>query len=164
MSRDVSAQADITRRANRLRAFVILLMIAMPLAGLLIWLRPAGVRVEFHDQVTAIDPLIAAGGVTILLEIALFELVRMLSLIGAGEYYSVRVVRHFRNFAGWLLSLALIAFFASMLRPSQHGEMKIEVRIDFNSLLIVGLTLLLFLLARVLERAGEIEQENREIV
>jgi hypothetical protein len=88
----------------------------------------------------------------------------MLSLIASGEYYSVRVVRHFRGFAFWLLILAVMAFVASMVRPSQGTGVNIEIGINFTDLMAVGLTLLLFLIARLLERAGEIEQENREIV
>jgi hypothetical protein len=94
----------------------------------------------------------------------MFELTRMLSLIASGEYYSVRVVRHFRNFSLWLLILALAGFLAHMVQPSREGGVHIAIGIDFTNLLMVGVTLLLFLLARLLERAGEIEQENQEIV
>ena len=156
--------ATIARRAKRLRIFVIALMILMPSALAAIWLRPRGLHIEYRGHPTVIDPIIAACGVTLFLEVALFELARMLSLIAAGEYYSIRVVRHFRSFALWLLVLALLSFFAHMLQPSADRAVKIAIGIDFRELLTVGLTLLLFLLSRLLERAGEIEQENREIV
>lgn len=154
----------IAKGAKRLRAFVITLMVLMPAALAAAWLRPRGLHVEYRGHSTVVDPIIAAGGATLLLEIALFELVRMLSLIGAGEYYSIRVIRHFRGFAFWLLVLALLSFFAHMLQPSPGHAPRIAIGIDFRELLSVGLTLLLFLLSRLLERAGEIEQENREIV
>jgi hypothetical protein len=157
-------KAKISRRAKRLRAFVIALMVVLPVADALLWLRPAWAHVELHGHATAIEPTIAVTGATLVLEIALFELARMLTLVASGEYFSVRVIQHFRSFAGWLLFLALLGFFGSMIRHSVSGGIGIEIGINFDYLLAVGLTLLLFLLARLLERAGEIEQENREIV
>jgi hypothetical protein len=164
MSISAVAEANMSKRAEHLRAFVVGLMVLMPVVAALIWLRPAGVHVEVHEHAMAMDPAIAATVATIFLEVALFELVRMLSLIAAGEYYSVRVVRHFRSFAFWLLILALIGFAASLVQPSRSSGVTIAIGINLTDLLAVGLTLLLFLIARLLEHAGEIEQENREIV
>ena len=152
-------------QAKRLRIFVIVLMVAIAAVIALTWLGPtAGVHVEMRGHTAGVDPRIAATVQTLLLEIALFELAQMLTLLGSGEFFSVGVIRHFRRFALWLLLLALIGLFAPMLQLPNNQHMATAIAIDFREIVSVGITLLLFLLARLLERAGEIEQENREIV
>ena len=68
----------------------------------------------------------------------------------------------------WLLVMALFELIAPIVAglagatPSyQH---KFRIGIDLRDLLTVGITLLLFLLARLLERARRLDEEVREFV
>lgn len=107
-------------------------------------------------------------GTMLLLLIAVFQLVRMLRLVEQGDNFSAPVTRRFRGFAFWLLLMALFSFLAPIvaeLASHQAGPRHhIRVPFDTRELLLVGITLLLFLIARLLERAGEIEHEMSEIV
>ncbi len=122
-------------------------------------------RLHGPDQWTT--RLLADASVLLLL-FALFRLTQMLGLIAAGELFSARVIAHFRSFAFWLLIVALSGLFgpmvAQLLRHSGTSGTVLALTIDFREILSVGVTLLLFLLARLLERAREFEAEIREIV
>jgi hypothetical protein len=89
-------------------------------------------------------------------------------LIQLGELFSVEVVRRFRGFAFWLLLMALFGFFAPIVFALAQGAPSelhpVAFLLDLREALTLGITLLLFLLARLLERAREIEAEMREIV
>lgn len=133
--------------------------------AVLAWVKPAGLHLELRTHTSGVDPRIAATVVTALLDLALFDLAKMLGLVGSGEFFSVAVIRHFRGFALWLLMLAVIGLLAPMIQFSGDGGVAIHfITVNLGQLVIFSVTLLLFLLARLLERAGEIEQENREIV
>ena len=62
-----------------------------------------------------------------------------------------------------MASFALVApTAAELLRP--HGGGRIEILIDFRQVLTLGVTLVLFLVARLLERARRLDEEMREFV
>jgi hypothetical protein len=107
-------------------------------------------------------------GTVLLLLVALFRLTQMLRLIQMGEMFSVEVIGRFRSFAFWLLLLALYGLVAPTLlalaEGAATGTHRLAFVLDFRQLLTLGITVLLFLLARLLERAREIEAEMREIV
>ena len=110
----------------------------------------------------------AGDGVIVLLTIAIFWLTEALRSIGKGGLFSRQVVRQFRQFALWLLLMALFSFLAPLVlartEAGPHFPHKVMIALDLRDLLLIGITALLFLIARLLERAGEIEQENQEIV
>jgi hypothetical protein len=63
--------------------------------------------------------------------------------------------------------MALFGFAARLvagLAGGPPGIHLVAVRLDSRELLILGITLVLFLIARLLERASEIEAEMREFV
>ena len=156
--------------ANRLRIFVIALMVGMgTLMALGLWGLTAGpVHVELREHASGIDPRVTAAMSILLLEIALFELTRMLRLIAAGDRYSMRVVHHFRAFASWLLFLAFLRLIGPLvaiaIEGAPAGSNRIIFPLSLNDLITFSIALLLFLLALLMERAREIEQENSEIV
>ena len=81
--------------------------------------------------------------------------------------FSVEVIRNFRRFASWLLLMALWELLAPIVlaiafRPA--GPHKIQMVIDFREVLTLGTTLLLFLIARLLEHARRLDEEVREFV
>lgn len=111
---------------------------------------------------------LVADGTMLLLAVALARLIQMLGLIAAGQTFSVDVIRRFRSFALWLLLMAVLGFLGPVvaaLAQVQTGEPhKVAFAFQLREFLTVGITLLLFLLARLLERARELEAEMREIV
>ena len=102
----------------------------------------------------------------VLLLVALLRLAQMLAAIAAGDLFSARVVGRFRGFAFWLLLTALFGLIAPPLSQLSlpPGNHRVEIRIDFQEVLTVGVTLVLFLLARLLERARRLDEEVREFV
>lgn len=100
-----------------------------------------------------------------LLLAALFRLGRTLGLLAEGEMFSVVAVRSFRAFAFWLMLSAIVGFLGPLLTALlQTGDGPVQLRLDLRQLLVFGITLLLFLLARLLERARRLEEEAREII
>lgn len=107
-------------------------------------------------------------GIMLLLAVAIYWLTAALKSIANGGLFTRQTIRQFRHFALWLLVMALYSFIAPMLlgRPQLGKDMhhRVMIALDLKDLLLIGITGLLFLVTRLLERAGEIEQENREIV
>jgi hypothetical protein len=125
-----------------------------------------GLRIEARDAIGA--GLLRSVGTLILLVIAMLRLVQMLGRIAAGDLFTPIVIRRFRGFAFWLLIMALFDFLMPMLTglmvPAAGGTRRIAIILDLRQLLILGLTMLLFLVARLLERARELETEVGEFV
>ena len=157
----------ITHSAARLRIAVIVVMVIFGAAIILAWIGgPLGIaRVEVREHDGPIDSLTAGTVSIVLVEIALFRLTQMLGAISAGDLFSSRVIRHFRGFAFWLLVVALVGLcvplIGSLLGSGPH---RVALVLDLTKILTVGVTLLLFLLARLLERARRLEDEMREFV
>lgn len=157
--------------AARLRIGVFVFMALI--LGLYVWarlgLRPGAAHIVIQTQTqpgTAAQ--VVADASVLLLFVALFELTRMLALIQVGELFSVAVIRRFRAFALWLFAMALLGFLApfvtALAKDAPVGPHSIAFVLDLRQLLTLGITFLLFLLARLLERAREIEAEMQEIV
>ena len=161
----------IRRSAAQLRWLVFAAMIAMialyVAARLGLQLGRAHVEYRLHGPDQSTTRLLADVSALLLL-FALFRLTQMLGLIAAGELFSARVIARFRSFAFWLLIVALLGLFgpmvAALFRHMSARGVGLALTIDFREILSVGVTLLLFLLARLLERAREFEAEMREIV
>lgn len=162
--------AGIARAASRLRWGVFAVMGAMILiyaAARFGWkLGPAHVEYRGHPGGPAGASLIADATMLLLL-LAMFQLTVMLKRIARGELFSVEVIRNFRRFASWLLLMALWELLAPIVlaiafRPG--GPHKIQMVIDFREVLTLGTTLLLFLIARLLEHARRLDEEVREFV
>lgn len=108
-----------------------------------------------------------ADVLVVLLTVALYQLSRMLGAIAAGDLFSARVIGAFRAFALWLLILSLVSILAPIIASLIAGpgaEQRYEFRLQLRDLLTVGITLILFLVARLLERARTIDEEVREFV
>ena len=160
----------IRRSAKRLRVVVFGAMAIMVLlyasARLGLGLGRAHVEYRIHGPNLPSTRLI--GDISVLLVlIALFQLTQMLGRIAAGEMFSAAVIGRFRSFAFWLLLVALFGVLAPLaahaMRPSAKMH-RLELAIDFRDVLTIGATLVLFLIARLLERARRLEEEMREFV
>jgi len=159
----------IQRSAARLRwaVFAAMVVIVLLYAAARFDLQLWGAHVEYRPHGGSPEAAGVIADVTsILLLVALFRLTQMLSRIAAGEMFSSGVVGSFRGFAFWLFVMALFALVAptaaGLLRP--HGGGQIEILIDFRQVLTLGVTLVLFLVARLLERARRLDEEMREFV
>ena len=159
--------SGISRSAARLRIAVIVVMAVLALLVGLVWFGSAAgpVRVEVHDSGMWSDPRWSATIVFVLVELALFQLMQMLAAIRDGELFSVRVVGHFRQFAFWLMVLAIFGVAGPLIGSALGNDRgNVALILDLRHLITLGVTLLLFLLARLLERARQIEEEVQEFV
>ena len=161
----------ISRSASRLRWAVTATMVAMALLYLAgrFGLQMGQARVEYQRHGTNAEATGLVGDLLlILLLVALYQLTAMLMRIAEGETFSVGVVGKFRAFAMWLLLSSLVGLFAPMLLQlsgvGTRDSHQLRVVIDFREILTVGVTLVLFLLARLLERARGLDEEVREFV
>lgn len=169
-----SDDGNVRVSASRLRGAVIVVMLLIAAAILLAWLGTAigfaRVEIQPHEE-SPLNPLISGTAMMVLAEIALWKLSLMLKAMAEGETFTLRVTGHFRGFAFWLMLMALadlllplVSTFAMMGPEVRAGEPSVRLSVDLSSVILLGVTLLLFLLARMLERARAIEEENREIV
>ena len=126
------------------------------------------VRVQTHSAAGDAPSFLALADVSILLlSVALYQLTKMLGAIAQGDLFSARVVKAFRSFAFWLLLVALVwivAPIAAVLLAGPGDARQLELRLQMRDVLTVGIALILFLVARLLERARTVDEELREIV
>lgn len=170
MSSDTANEA-IARSARRLRWIVWGAMAAMVVlyAAARFGVQLGRAHVEYEGDHGDLLWSQAIGDISLLLLlVALVRLSQMLGRIAAGETFSAAVVGRFRSFAFWLLAMALFGLIAPPLAQlpafTPGGTHRLEFRIDFREVLTVGVTLVLFLLARLLERARRLDEEMREFV
>jgi hypothetical protein len=132
-------------------------------------LAAGSLRFEAQTATPSLHLPVAAGDVTmVLLSVAMFRLVQMLTAIGASQGLSALAVKAFRGFAFWLFLLALFGLAApivpELIRAAAGGDTVYAFPIGVRSVLTALIALILFLVARLLERARVIEEELREIV
>jgi hypothetical protein len=144
---------------------VVLLLFVIAQLGLPL----AGLHVEYRTHgILPVANRLLGFGTMILLAVALARLIQMLGRIASGELFTIEVVRRFRGFAFWLLAMALFGFVAptvaALILAQPGAPHRIALVLDVRELLIVAITMLLFLLARLLERARELESEVQEFV
>jgi len=161
----------IARSAFRLRVGLLINIVLMVLlyGTARLGLKLGIARIDYHLKGPDLRSTQFIGDATVgLLIIAPFRLSQMLEQIASGALFSAAVVARFRSFAFWLLLMALFELFAPIalhiLSLGGPGSHRIEIAVDFSDVLTVGVTLVLFLLARLLERARGIDEENREFV
>lgn len=158
----------IVRAARRLRIGVLATASLLGLLYLAARLQLGGDRLQVERSAAAMSELAPFAGdvLVLLLAAALIPLLRMLRAVEQGEIFSVQVVGLFRSFAMWLLLVAVVSVAAPLLLAVVDGaeDHRIALRLDVRDLLGLAVTLLLFLVARLLERTRMIEAEMREIV
>ena len=161
----------IRRYARRLRLGVLAVFAAVLLLVVFghFGLRIAGAPVLLQSQSDAAAGVLRiADGILLLAAIAIYWLTEALRAVAAGGLFSSVVVKRFRLFAMWMLIMALFSTIAPMVlaaaTSASSDRHRIMLVIDVRDLLLVGLTLLLLLIARMFERARAIEDEMSEIV
>lgn len=165
------ASNEISRTAKRLRLAVWILWGCILAAYVIgrFGLRTTGaVQVEAHFAAAeAGTPMLVADVTILLLCVALYQLTRMLGAIAEGDLFSSRVVGTFRAFAFWLLVVALVwvtAPIAAVFLAGPDDLHRLAFSLQLRDMLTIGVALILFLVARLLERARTIDEEMREIV
>ena len=161
----------ISRAAARLRwgVFAVIAVLALLYVAARFDLRlgPAHVEYRSHEVSPAVGRT-AGDGTVLLLLVALLRLTQMLRLIQLGELFSAAVIRRFRGFAYWLMLMALYGLVAPVVLTLAEGVATqthhFAFVLDLREMLTFGITLLLFLLARLLERAREIEADMQAII
>ena len=166
-----ASDLEIRRAAIRLRglvfaamALVVLLYVAAQLN-----LQFVGAHVEYRGRGldAPYEQIIGAVGLALLL-LALFRLTQMLARIANGDLFSMAVIRRFRGFALWLFVMASFEIVApagaGVLGAAASRPHLIRLMFDLRDVLTLGITLLLFLLANLLERARRLDEEMREFV
>lgn len=161
----------IAKTAKRLRWAVWIFwacIVAAYLAGRLGLALGGSVEVKAHSSIGEAGlPMIVADISILLLSVALYQLSRMLGAIAGGDLFSARVIGSFRAFAFWLLMVAVVWIVAPIVGVLLTGPdelRRLEFKLQLRDVLTVGTALILFLVARLLERARAMDEEMREIV
>lgn len=165
------SDSGIRRYARRLRWGVLVtfaLVLILVVCGHF-GVRVAGAPVLLQSRSSAAADLFGVGdGILLLLAVAVYWLTEALRAVSDGGLFSRDVVRRFRLFALWMLIMALFSTVAPMVLAASgsptYGRHRIMLIVDLRDLLLVAITLLLLLIARMLERARSIEDEMSEIV
>lgn len=163
--------SDIGRTAKRLRWALWIFWVCILgayLAGRLGLSTGGEVRVEAHASAGETGtPMVVADVTILLLSVAFYHLSKMLGAIAQGDLFSARAVGAFRAFAFWLLLVAVlwvVAPIAAVVFATPSDPDRMEFRLQLRDVLTIGVALILFLVARLLERARAIDEEMREIV
>jgi len=163
--------SDIAKAAKRLRwgvwIFWLCVVVAYAAGRFGLTVRGAVEVQARSSEVDAGTPMIVADISVLLLSVALYQLSRMLGAIGEGDLFSARVVGAFRAFAFWLLLVALVwvvAPIVAVLLAGPDESHRLAFKLQLRDLLTIGVAFILFLVARLLERARTIDEEMREIV
>ena len=160
------------RSASRLYAAVLALLFVLAA----VWVISAfqmsvpWVRVSSHAKESGLSYGHAISIVTLTLFIlALVRLAAMLNRVAAGDRFSRAVTRPFRDFALLLLlssATALVAPLAAALlsQVPVAPAHTLEIRFELREAIFVIASLLLFLVARMLEDAADLEAELEGIL
>lgn len=163
-------QNRFSKSASRLRIAVVLMLLII----VAVWLVSAfhlplgpGIKVTSYAEEAGSPYAVWASSLSLgLFGLALLRLSAMLKRIAGGDRFSPSVTRPFRDFAMLLLLSSLAALLApaalAALAPAKDGVRHLHFELRDA---IFGLaSLLLFLVARMLEDAARIEAELEEIV
>lgn len=158
----------------RLIRWGVVALLVLAIAAHLVALLPDGlryVRVQMDPLYPNPTPLLRGVGFVggILFIAALWQLARMLRQIEMTEIFSAGVTRRFRHFAGLMLLSATVSAVVPPLLAMADAciaslSCRPEIRIDIRGLWVVLICTLFFLVARLLDEARRIDEENREII
>jgi hypothetical protein len=161
-------------RAARLLRWAVLALLPVVALGHLAALAPgllAHIQVRFSMVGTEPTAWLTAarllGGLLFLA--ALLELARMLRRLEHSEMFASPVTALFRRFAGLLLlSIAMATLVQPVLAIIDPCLASVacvrEIAVDVRGLTMLLMAVLFFLVARLLDEARRLEEENREFV
>lgn len=99
--------------------------------------------------------------------VALWQLADMLRLVGRGDHFAPAAIRRFRGFALFLFIASAVMFLAPLviaLASNHPGPEQLRLPVKLRELLTMLVTGALFLVARLLEEARQIDSDLKEIV
>ena len=99
--------------------------------------------------------------------LALWQLADMLRLVGRGDHFSPAAIRRFRGFALLLFVASAFMFLAPLViavATTEPGPEQLRLPVKLRELLTMLVTGALFLVARLLEEARQIDSDLKEIV
>jgi hypothetical protein len=169
MAKDSRSLAAFARRVRWGTLALLAVMILFQLLALL----PGQHHVVLH--------VLPAGGTTAshiigllheaLIILALAQLILLLRRIEKGELFSVGVTRHLRRFAMFILLamlttalLAPVLAFISSECDQHSGHCLRRIPFDMRAFWMLLISTLFFLVARLLDEARRIDEDNRQIV
>lgn len=155
--------------AGRLRWAVLVVWVCVVLAYIAGRSGFAAGPLHFETRAaSAYRPALVGDASVVLMTVALWRVGQMLAAVAAGDYFSSTVIQRLRSFAFWLLLLALLWLAApivsELLRDQSGPVRRLAFAFSIRDLLTAGITLILFLVARLLERARQLDEEVREFV
>lgn len=163
----MSNSIHIGQFARRLRYAVFLFALLLALATAASILFPAGpgrggAALSTDGLPRAWAAWIAIASVGLALA-GLFELGRMLRLVETDAAFSPSATRHLKNFGGLLIAAVLVAIFApGFARLLRHEGFTLSL--DSSDALLLLVSLLIFLIARLLDAAARYQEDSRSIV
>jgi cytochrome c biogenesis protein CcdA len=163
----VGEATTIARLARRLRFTVWILALLLALVT------AAGIFVPFPDGAIAAHLTteglprawaapIAAGSIALILW-GLFELGRMLRLVEAEAAFSLRATRHLKRFAALLMTGVLAGI---LIPPAVRMVLQstLTLSLDSDDALLLLVSLVFFLVSRLLDAAAAYQEDSRSIV
>ena len=164
-------QSRIRRLAGRLRLLVWLMIVGTAAVYLAARI---GTEIGQTRLVTlgASDPAVASplwvqDMCIALVLVALWQLADMLRLVGRGDHFAPAAIRRFRGFALFLFIASAVMFLAPLviaLASNHPGPEQLRLPVKLRELLTMLVTGALFLVARLLEEARQIDSDLKEIV
>jgi len=157
----------IVRFARRLRfavwSLALLLTLAAAAAILLNFSgKPAGAFVDSHGLPRAWAARVAATSVGLVLA-GLFELGRMLRLVEADAAFSPPATRHLKRFAALLMAAVLVDVLApTIIQLTLYSALALSLASSDMLLLLVSIVF--FLISRLLDAAAVYQEDSRSIV
>lgn len=109
-----------------------------------------------------------ASGVALLIVCALLSLRRMLTDVAMGNLFSPLVTTRFRRFAMWLVAACLTSVVlpaaAQLVIGLGHAPHAIPISLDARDVLLLFLSVLLVLVARLFETAAHYREDSLSII
>ena len=123
---------------------------------------PSGAYLNYDGLPRAWAAPIAAGSIGLIMA-GLFELGRMLRLVELDAAFSQRATRHLKRFAA-LLMVAVLAevMIPPVVRMALHSGLTLSLDSDDALLLLVSVVF--FLISRLLDAAAAYQEDSRSIV
>ena len=158
---------QVGRFARRLRHGVLTLALLLALATAASILLPAAPGQGGASLAADGLPQTLAAGIAVisvgLALIGLLELGRMLRLVEADAAFSPRATRHLKNFASLLIAAVLAATIApGLVRLIRHEGLILSL--DSSDALLLLVSILIFLIARLFDAAARYQEDSRSIV
>jgi hypothetical protein len=166
MGAGIGATAATARWTRRAIVVVIVATVGVQLAGL----ARRSAHVQFHGLGEGVPGLAITLAHALCMAVALVQLALLLGRLERGELFSMGVTHRLRQFALFALLASVLASVVAPLvlffLPSCAAAAPCprRVMIDIRGLWTLVISLVFFLVARILDEARRIEEDHRQII